>query len=128
MELRRSLLMQKKTADIDYFADASWVAGKYINANGGIGNNGLMKYSDPAIVIPTPGEYKITGKSITQSTTSINSRLHGYDNNDDWLGQITYWSSQLNEDYEVIVNIPSNVYSIRLGTGNTYALSMVKTN
>ena len=125
MQIRRKLMMMH-TSEINYLANAEWTPG-YINASGGINSASadILHYSNQ-IAIPTPGTYKITGISGTDMNNAVNNRLHGYDQQGNWIEQITYITSSLNNNYEMVAEISSNIHYIRLSTGRYYTVSMVR--
>lgn len=87
--------------------------GAYINASGTIVYQTGFSYS--ALIPVEQGNYILTGICGNVGLSSTNKRVHGYDENGNWIKQITSSSIQTNAPYSIQINVDDpRIKSIRL--------------
>lgn len=88
----------------------------YINATGGIASGNKFAYSDLIPVKQTNYIFSGRCEKIDGSSTAFyNKRIHGYDENGNWIKQINYERVEINHDFSILVTInDSRIKYVRL--------------
>ena len=84
--------------------------GKYIGADGSIGQSSSFHYSD--LLPVTQGEYRYTF-TASGFATNRNTRIHGYNSSGEWVEQLAYESTQ-NGTYNIDFTVPVGISYIRI--------------
>ena len=84
--------------------------GKYIGADGTIGNSSSFHYSDLLPVIKGNYRYTFTASGFS---TNRNTRIHGYNSQGQWVEQLT-WENTENGTYYMDFVVPVGIDYIRI--------------
>lgn len=104
-------MMQAK--EMNYLDGVEWIRGSFIASNGSIQVNNSLRYSD---LIPLkPGNYLYSSYD-KYNGGSINTRIHGYDENGNWVKQIAYQGVNGGQEFIIPFVITENLPYIRVST------------
>ena len=108
----RRRLMGSTVAPIPIVWDAN-STGKYIGANGNIGNSANFHYSSLLPCQTAIFNYKF---SFSGATTDRRTRIHGYDAGGNWVRQLVY-ELTYNGDYAMPFTVTNDIKYIRISNG-----------
>lgn len=103
--------MQTTKAKNDMLKNVVWVIGYFLNANGNENQRTNGRYTETYIPVNPNSQYILTGSS---SKSPLYDRVHGYNNNMEWLRQI--YQLDWNGDFTSLITIPNDCYYIRIST------------
>jgi hypothetical protein len=90
----------------------TWTYGYSIGQNGAISSSTTFRYS--SLVPISVGEYSIV---IDTKQPTLNTRVHGYDSNGDWVKQITVFSNSTTGIFSFTFAVDDTIKYIRISVG-----------